>query len=395
MKKRLTYGHTVLACHGGGISQAIINNYTPLILLALQRTYHLPLERITLLITINFLTQLITDILAAKYADQIGYRPCIVAAHVFCAAGLVGLGILPELMPPFAGLLLAATLYAVGGGLIEVLNTPIADACPSENHAAAMSLLHSSYCWGTVLTVAVSTLLFALLGMDSWKLVGCLWALFPLAVAVLFAMVPMAPIVPEGEQGMSLKELLQQKMFWILLLLMVCAGASEQAMIQWASAFAESGLKISKTVGDLAGPCFFSILMGISRVLYSKLAGKVRLENYMTGCAALCVFSYLLAVLPLHPIINLLGCGICGFAVGVFWPGTFSMGISRCPLGGTVMFAMLALAGDLGCSAGPTVVGFVSGMFGDVLKTGLAAAMVFPAMIIVGIMLLKKARVRS
>ena len=393
--KRLNYNHTILACHGAGISQAIINNYTPLILVMLQRTYGLPLEQITLLITLNFLTQLVTDILTARYADRIGYRPCMVAAHVLCAVGLLGLGILPEILPPFAGLLIAVVLYAVGGGLIEVLNTPIADACPTENHAASMSLLHSSYCWGTVMTVAVSTLLFSLLGMESWKLVGVLWALFPVAVAVLFAVVPFAPLIPEGERGMSLKELLQQRMFWVLLLLMVCAGASEQAMIQWASAFAESGLQVSKTVGDLAGACFFSVLMGTARVVFSRVAGKVALERYMTASAALCIASYVLAVLPVHPLLNLLGCGLCGFSVGVFWPGTFSVGTKRCPLGGTVMFAMLALAGDLGCSAGPTLVGFVSGLFGDNLKTGLAAAVVFPALIIVGMGLLKRYRVHQ
>jgi len=393
--KRLTYNHTLLACHGAGISQAIINNFTPLILVMLQRTYDLPLAQITLLITLNFLTQLATDILTARYADRIGYRTCMVGAHMLCAVGLVGLGILPELLSPFVGLLIAVMLYAVGGGLIEVLNTPIADACPTDNHAASMSFLHSSYCWGTVMTVAVSTLLFTLMGMESWKLVGAFWALFPLTVAVLFSAVPFAPLIPEGERGMSLKELLQQRMFWVLLLLMVCAGASEQAMSQWASAFAESGLQVSKTVGDLAGACFFSVLMGSARVLFSKVAGKVELERCMSASAVLCMASYVLAVLPLHPLLNLLGCGLCGFSVGVFWPGTFSVGTQRCPLGGTVMFAMLALAGDLGCSAGPTLVGFVSGMFGDNLKSGLAAAVVFPVLIIAGMRLLKQCRVHQ
>jgi len=393
--KRLTYNHTLLACHGAGISQAIINNFTPLILVMLQRTYDLPLAQITLLITLNFLTQLATDILTARYADRIGYRTCMVGAHMLCAVGLVGLGILPELLSPFVGLLIAVMLYAVGGGLIEVLNTPIADACPTDNHAASMSFLHSSYCWGTVMTVAVSTLLFTLMGMESWKLVGAFWALFPLTVAVLFSAVPFAPLIPEGERGMSLKELLQQRMFWVLLLLMVCAGASEQAMSQWASAFAESGLQVSKTVGDLAGACFFSVLMGSARVLFSKVAGKVELERCMSASAVLCIASYVLAVLPLHPLLNLLGCGLCGFSVGVFWPGTFSVGTQRCPLGGTVMFAMLALAGDLGCSAGPTLVGFVSGMFGDNLKSGLAAAVVFPVLIIAGMRLLKQCRVHQ
>ena len=392
--KQLTYQHTVLACHGAGISQAIVNNFTPLVLLTLQETYGLPLEQITLLITVNFLTQLTVDFLGARYVDRIGHRTCMVAAHVLCAAGLVGLCVLPDVLPPFASLLLAVMVYAVGGGLIEVLNTPIADACPSDNRSAAMSLLHSSYCWGSVLTVLLSTALFSLLGMERWRLVACLWALFPLAVALLFTWVPMAPIVPEGEKGMSFSELVRQKSFWLLVMLMVCAGASEMSMSQWASAFAESGLQVSKTLGDLAGPCFFSVLMGTARVLYAKLAEKVELEKYMAGCALLCVGSYVLAVLPLHPVVNLLGCGLCGFALGVFWPGTCSLATRICPLGGTAMFGLLALGGDLGCSFGPTMVGLVSDLFSGRLKAGLAVAAVFPALIIVGIGLLRKANVR-
>lgn len=377
------------ACHLGGASQAIINNFAPLLFLTFQRTYGLPLEQITLLVTFNFLTQLVVDILAAKYVDRIGYRPCIVAAHVFCALGLVGLAVLPRLMPPYAGLLASVMIYAVGGGLIEVMISPIAEACPSENKAAAMSLLHSSYCWGTVATIALSTALFVCLGVDAWPVIACLWALVPGFTAVLFSRVPLAPIVPEGEVGMGFRELLGQRMFWILVLLMVCSGASEQSMVQWASTFAESSLHVSKTIGDLAGPCFFSVLMGISRVMYAGLAEKVRLERYMTATAVLCIGSYVLAVLPVHPLINLLGCGICGFSVGLFWPGTFSIATKRCPLGGTVMFGLLALGGDLGCSAGPTLVGMVSGLFGDELKAGLTAAIVFPAMIVLGIWMLK------
>ena len=387
--KKFSYSHTVLACHGSGISQAIINNYTPLLLITLQLTYNLPLERITLLITLNFLTQLVTDFLAARYCDQIGHRTSIVASHILCSLGLVGLGIFPEIMHPFTGLLLAVVLYAIGGGIIEVLNTPIANACPSDNKAAAMSLLHSSYCWGTVLTVVITTVLFQLLGTDNWRLIGCLWALFPLANGILFLFVPIAPIVPEGERGMTFRDLFKQKVFWVLFLMMICAGASEMSMIQWASAFAETGLHVSKTIGDLAGPCFFSILMGLARVLSAKVSTRIPVERSMVRSAVLCVGSYILAVLPLHPLLNLLGCGICGFSVGIFWPGTFTIATTRCPLGGTAMFGLLALAGDLGCSVGPTVVGFVSGMFSDNLKTGLAVALLFPAMIVFSIRLLK------
>ena len=382
------YGHTIVACYVGYITQAIVNNFAPLLFLTFQNTYALRLEQITLLVTFNFLTQLLVDLLAAKFVDRIGYRPCVVAAHVFCALGLVGLGLFPTLMPPYVGLLVAVMVYAIGGGLIEVLISPIVEACPSENKSAAMSLLHSFYCWGTVAVVGLSTLLFSVLGIGSWKLVGCLWAIIPALNAVVFLRVPIAPIVSEGE-GMSISALFRQRIFWILALLMVCAGASEQAMSQWASAFAESGLQVSKTLGDLAGPCFFSVLMGMARVVHSKLAERVDLERYIVLCALLCIGSYVLAVLPLPPVLNLLGCGLCGFSVGVFWPGTVSIASARCPLGGTAMFALLALAGDLGCSLGPTVVGFVSGAFSDVLKFGLAAAIVFPVLILFGVRLLR------
>lgn len=386
--RNLRYEHTILVCYVGYITQAIINNFAPLLFLTFQSTFLLSLKQVTLLVTFNFLTQLVVDFLAARFVDRIGYRPCVVAAHVFCAVGLVGLGWFPTILPPYTGLLLAVVAYAIGGGLIEVLISPIVEACPTENKSAAMSLLHSFYCWGTVGVVLLSTLLFSLLGMESWRLVGCLWALIPAVNALLFLRVPIAPIVSEGE-GMSISGLFRQKIFWILALLMVCAGASEQAMSQWASAFAESGLQVSKTMGDLAGPCFFSILMGTARVVHAKLARRVNLESYIVLCALLCISSYVLAVLPLHPLVNLLGCGLCGFSVGVFWPGTFSIATKACPLGGTVMFALLALAGDLGCSLGPTVVGFVSAAFDDVLKMGLVAAIGFPALILLGIRLLR------
>jgi len=393
--KKLSYRHTVWACYLGYITQAIINNFAPLLFLTFQKTFELSLESITLLVTINFLTQLATDLVAAKVVDRLGYRPCIIAAHVFCVAGLVGLGLLPEILPPYMGLILSVMIYAVGGGLLEVLVSPIVEACPSDNKAGSMGLLHSFYCWGCVAVVLISTALFALVGIANWKWIACLWALVPAYNVAAFCSVPIASIVPEGEEGLTISALFRKKVFWLLLLLMLCAGASEQSMSQWASAFAESGLKVSKTTGDLAGACFFSVLMGTSRVIYAKLSDRVRLETYIGASSILCIVSYILAVLPLHPVINLLGCGICGFSVGVLWPGVFSMSTRNCPNGGTAMFALLALAGDLGCSAGPTLVGMVSGAFGDQLKIGLTAAILFPVLILVSLALLKKEHVKT
>lgn len=387
--KALSYRSTILACYLGYITQAIIINFAPLLFLTFQRTYDLSLAHVTMLVTLNFLTQLLVDLLAAKYVDRIGYRPCVVAAHVFCAAGLVGLGLFPMVLPPYAGLLTAVILYAIGGGLIEVLVSPIVEACPTDQKSAAMSLLHSFYCWGAVAVVLLSTLLFSLFGIQSWPYVACFWAIVPACNTFLFSRVPIAPIVAEGE-GMSISGLFKTKLFWILLLLMICAGASEHAVAQWASALAESALGISKALGDLAGPCFFAVCMGVGRVIHAHLSDRIRLEAYLSGCAMLCMAGFLLIILPVPAIVSLFGCGVSGFAVGIMWPGTLSIASKRCPLGGTAMFALLALGGDLGCSAGPTVVGIVSGLFSDQLKIGLTAGLLFPLLIVVGVWLLRR-----
>lgn len=379
---KLTYRHTLYAGYLGYITQAIMNNLTPLFFLIFRDSFGIPLEKITLLITFNFFVQLFVDFLAAKFADRIGYRKCIVCAHIFSAAGLVGLAVFPYLFSDaFAGLAAAVILYAVGGGLIEVLISPIVEACPTPNKAAAMSLLHSFYCWGTVLVILLSTLSLTLFGKASWRLLACLWAVVPAANALLFARVPIATLTPTHE-GMALRELFSMKLFWLFVALMVTAGACEQAMSQWASAFAESGLGVSKTVGDLAGPCMFSVLMGLSRVAYAKWGGRLSLLNCEIACGLCCAGGYLLAALAPHPALALVGCGICGVSVGILWPGTFSVASRHCPKGGTAMFALLALAGDLGCTSGPTLVGMASGLLGGQLKAGLLLAVVFPALLI-------------
>lgn len=389
MKIRQNYNHTLNACYLGYITQAIVNNFAPLLFLTFQSTYHISLDKIAMLVSFNFGVQLIVDFLAARFVDRIGYRVSIVAAHIFAAVGLAGLSVFPRLLPnPYIGLLLSVFCYAIGGGLIEVLVSPIVEACPTERKEAAMSLLHSFYCWGQMGVILLSTLFFAAAGIGNWGMLAVIWAVLPAVNACYFLLVPLQ-VEEEAAEGMSMRELFREKIFWILVLLMICAGASEQGMAQWASAFAESALHVTKALGDLAGPCLFALLMGTARLLHSKLSHRLDLKRTMLGCGFLCILGYLLASLSPWPALSLLGCGICGFSVGVFWPGTFSMASGACPRGGTAMFALLALAGDLGCSAGPGLVGAVSGVFGDNLKTGLLAAILFPVCLILGLRLLK------
>ncbi len=390
MNIRNNYKHTIYACYIGYITQAIVNNFAPLLFLTFQSTFKLSLSMVGLLVTINFGTQLITDLIAAKVVDKIGYRCSMIVGHICAALGLVGIGVFPGLFEnPYVGLCLAVILYAIGGGVNEVLVSPIVEACPTDDKVAAMSLLHSFYCWGSVLVVLLSTVLFKTVGIDNWRMISCLWALVPLFNVFYFSFVPINTLVEEDER-MSIKQLMSSKIFWVLALLMVCSGASELAMSQWASAFAESGLKVSKTIGDLAGPCLFAVLMGSSRVLHSKLADKISLYRYLGASAVLCIISYLMATFSPWPVLSLFGCGLCGVSVAAMWPGTFSLASEKCPKGGTAMFAFLALAGDLGCSSGPTMVGYVSAAFGDDLKKGLCLAVVFPVILIVGLILCKR-----
>ncbi len=390
------YNHTIYACYIGYITQAIVNNFVPLLFLTFVADYELSLDKITFITTLNFFVQLLVDLLAVKVVDKVGYRPSLVFGHVCAVLGLVGLAFLPQLFGnAYVGILVAVILYAIGGGIMEVLISPVVEACPTEKKEAAMSLLHSFYCWGHVGVVLLSTLFFSVCGIENWKLLACLWAVVPLFNIFYFMLVPIYPIVSENEK-LSVRGLLSQKVFWLLILLMICAGASEQAMSQWASAFAESGLKVSKTIGDLAGPCAFAVFMGTSRALYGKYSDKLPLQIMMKGSAVLCILCYLTASLIESPLISLLGCALCGFTVGIFWPGTFSLAALKLPGGGTAMYAFMALAGDLGCSSGPSVVGFVANACDGNLKVGILNAIVFPVVMLVGLSLIKwKKQVQS
>lgn len=368
--------------------QAIVNNFVPLLFLTFHSSYGIPLSKITFLVTVNFGLQLLVDLASVGFVDKIGYRASIVLAHVFAFAGLVFLAVLPEVFSdPFVGIFISVMIYAVGGGLLEVLVSPIMEACPTKNKEKAMSLLHSFYCWGHVGVVLISTIFFKIFGIENWKILAVIWAMVPLCNTFVFLRAPIASLIGEEEKGMTLGELAASKMFWVLMLLMTCAGACEQAVSQWASTFAEVGLGVSKTVGDLAGPMMFAILMGTSRAIYGKFGDKIPLEKFMVFSGLLCLTSYLIISLSPYPMLGLIGCGLCGLSVGILWPGTFSMASASMRNGGTALFALLALGGDLGCSGGPTYVGMISSAFQDNLKLGILAAIVFPILLVVGIFL--------
>jgi len=382
---KYSYDCTMRACFTGYIVQAIVNNFAPLLFLTFQRTYHIPLQQITLLVTFNFGIQLLTDLLSVAFVDRMGYQASMVLAHILSALGLICLTVLPERMGhPFAGILISVIVYAVGGGLLEVLVSPVVEACPSTHKEKAMSMLHSFYCWGHVGVVLFSSIFFKLAGIENWKLLAVLWAVIPILNALIFTRVPIAPVLPEGEEGMTIGTLFQNRTFWLLFVMMICAGASEQSVSQWASLFAEKGLGISKTAGDLAGPMAFAVLMGASRAFYGNYGEKINLDRFMAVSSVLCILSYLCLVFMPVPVLSLAGCALCGLSVGILWPGTFSRASKALPAGGTALFALLALGGDIGCSGGPTLVGMVSGMCKGNLKAGILAALIFPVLLLTG-----------
>lgn len=383
------YKRTLYASYLGYITQAIVNNLAPLLFVTFQKEYDISVAQIGFLVTFNFAVQMLVDILAAKYVERIGYKKSILAAHFCAAAGLIGMGVLPDITGnAYLGLLAAIVIYAIGGGLIEVLVSPIVQALPMDEKSAAMSLLHAFYCWGHVMVVVLSTVFFRVAGIENWRILAAVWALVPIFNFFLYAGAPIKVLVEE-EKAIPVKKLFGMKLFWCFFLLMICSGASEQAMSQWASYFAENGLKVSKTMGDLLGPCMFAVLMGASRTFYGMKGNKIPLKKFISWSSLLCAGSYLIAVFSPNPVLSLIGCGLCGLSVGIMWPGVFSLAAEYCPQGGTAMFAFLALAGDIGCAGGPSVVGGISGIFHGNLKMGLLAAILFPVILIIGVNALK------
>ena len=388
MAENRKYQRTLTACYLGFVTQSISANFAPLLFLTFQSTYGISLDRIALIPVVFYLTQLLVDLGASRFADKIGYRICVIASQVVSAAGLVLLAVLPEILPaPFPGILIAVVFYAIGSGLVEVLVSPIVEACPFENKDGMMSLLHSFYCWGAVGVILGSTLFFAVFGTENWRTLTLIWALVPLVNIFQFLTCPIERLVEEGG-NLPLRRLLRLPLLWLMILLMICSGASEATMAQWASAFTESALGVSKTIGDLAGPCLFAVFIGIARMLYGKMSGKLNLVSTMLFSGILCVACYLLASLSPLPLLGLTGCALCGFSVGIMWPGTISLSSQKCPQGGTAMFAFLALAGDFGGTVSPAIVGGFSELAGGNLKIGLLTATVFPLLLVAGILIL-------
>lgn len=386
------YKKTLTACYMGFITQAIAANFAPLLFLKFHSDYGIPMGKIALISAAFFLTQLIVDILCAKFADFIGYRKCVIASELLSAAGLIGLAFLPELTGnPFTGIIISVIIYATGSGLIEVLCSPIVEACPFEHKDAVMSLLHSFYCWGSVGVILISTLFFAVFGIGSWKILACIWALIPLYNVYNFAVCPIERLTDDGSD-MKTGSLFRVPMFWTAIILMVCAGASELSMAQWASAYAESALGLTKAAGDLAGPCMFAVTMGISRVIYGKYGDKLDLKRFMLGSGVLCLSCYIAASVSDNSVIGLIGCIMCGFSVGIMWPGTISICSGRIPAGGTAMFALLAMAGDLGGALGPGIVGNITQLANDNLQIGMFAGSIFPLILIISLLVMKRMR---
>ncbi|MBQ9734678.1 MAG: MFS transporter [Clostridia bacterium] len=388
MSIKTNYKATLFSCFSGTVTQAIVVNFFPLLFLTFCASYNISLEKVTILVTVNFLLQLLTDLVSTKLISKIGHRTGIVTANLLAAVGLILLCFLPELIDPYTALVICIVLCAIGSGLEEVLISPIVEACPTKRKSAIMSLTHSFYCWGTAAVIGLSTLFFVVVGLDKWRYLSLLWAIIPVLNLICFALVPIYNEQEENNGG-SVKALFKNKTFWVFVVLMICSGAAEQAMGQWASAFAETALGVNKTLGDLAGPLMFAVMMGISRMLYALLSKKMNLRAFMIVSAILSVATYLVAVLSPFAWLGLVACALCGFAVGIMWPGTLSMTAGKIH-GGTLMFAILALSGDIGCSLGPTVVGLVSGAFNDDLKKGLLFAIIFPIALLVGVLFLKK-----
>ncbi len=386
------YKRTLYACYLGYITQAAIVNLVPLLFVIFQRTYHLTVTQIGFLVTFNFAIQILTDLVAIKYVEKIGPKPCAILANVLSAVGLAGLSVLPEILPvPYIGLLICVGIYAIGGGLLEVLISPIVEALPTTGKSSAMSLLHSFYSWGQAAVVLLTTVFFWAAGQDDWRILPLLWAVIPLGNIFLFLISPVS-LPNENGESISTKALFRMKLFWLLALLMLCSSAAEQAMSQWASFFAEKGLRVSKTTGDLLGPMTFALLMGVARMFYGIKGEKIQLEKFIVVSGILCVGSYLLVVFSPIPVLSLVGCGLCGLSVGIMWPGVISLASARCPRGGTAMFAFLALAGDVGCSAGPSVVSIITEASGGQMKAGLLAAIVFPVILALGIRRLRRSK---
>ena len=382
---KLNAKHTIRASYIGYTTQALAINFAPLLFITFEKSYNISITKISLLIAISFITQLLTDAFEAKFSSHFNTRASVIVGHLCAAIGLVSYAFLPILLPDaFWGLAIATVLGGIGGGMIEVLISPIVEACPTENKARSMIILHSFYCWGTALTILGSSLFFYFAGIENWRVLTCLWAIIPLSGAIAFAFVPIYELdsIKEQSEKSNKNRLTQSPIFWIFVAIMFCAGAAEMAMIQWASSFIEAGLGINKTVGDLLGPFAFAIFMGATRLSYALMSKRIKLSIFIAVSAAMCTLLYVGVALSPFALLSLVCCALCGMSVAVMWPGTYSLATENIRFGGVRMFALLALAGDLGCVVGPSAVGVIADAFGGDLRLSFLVSAIFPMIIL-------------
>ncbi len=392
------YQKTWRCCYWGAALQALAINLAPLFFVTLQKHYAISFEQIGRLVLITFLVQLTVDFLSVYTVNRWGYRLSLVLAHAFTSAGLLLFGILPRCMTDaYVGMVIAVFIYSIGAGLLEVLISPMANSLPSDRKAEALTFVHSFYPIGQVLTIVFTTVALRLLGEQYWWLIFMVWAVFPLLNLLRGLRVPLPKTLTENKKGGTLRELLKNPLYWLMLVLMMAAGASEMAMAQWASTFAEKGLNIDKVWGDLLGPLLFAVFMGLGRFCYGRSRGGISLQKLLCTCAALALLCYGTAAFVPMPQIALLGCAVCGLAVSLMWPVTLSFCAQHFPQGDVSMFSIMALAGDLGCALGPWVTGAVSDAVqyrfmvdaATGLRSGLAVTMVFPLILFVALLFFK------
>ncbi|MCQ2477954.1 MAG: MFS transporter [Clostridia bacterium] len=379
---------TKLACYIGYIVQAIINNFLPILFIVFQTNLDLTYEQLGRIVFINFFTQLLSDAVTPSVVKRIGYKGCAVLCHIFVTTGLIMLTVLTGIMSnTYLALIISVVVYAFGSGMIEVVISPIMELLPTENKAKNMAFLHSFYCWGQTFTVAVTTFMVLLLGYGNWRFIPLVWAIVPLFNTVLFLKVTV--IEPNEVKGSFSNRNFLSKEFICFIIFMICAGASEISMASFASVFAQNALGVSKLTGDLLGPCSFAVCMGIGRVLYGAFSDKISIKKALILNNILCVICYLTVAFTNINFLSLVFCALCGFSVSLLWPGTYSLAAKRFGGGNTVMFSIFALCGDIGCSAGPWLLGYIADVSGS-LKKGFAVCTVFPLVMILAALTLIK-----
>lgn len=377
-----SYKLTAKACYLSYVVQALVINMPPLLFATFSRLYGMSERHMGFLILLIFCVQIVVDLLSTFLCLRLGYRKTMLLGHASVVTGLLVMAFFPG----FTGLVCSLVLQGLGSGLVEVLVSPIVQYMPSSNDKEhMMGLLHSFYCWGMVLVILVTTLLYHFVGEGRWFLIPLFWLPLPMVAFSLFLTVPIAPVPGDKKgDGIGLLALLRSPLFWVLLVMMPLGSSSEQAVGQWVSYYAELSLGLSKLAGDLAGPCLFALMQGLCRLWYSK-QGDVPIEKLMLCLSLLCVAGYLCIVHAPSPMLSLVGCAMVGFSVGCFWPGTFSLSARYLPGGGTLLFSLLAFSGDLGCGMGPQVVAWA-----PTVSQGFSYAVIFPALIAACILVLHR-----